>query len=211
MRPDLELVDTQRSLILDANDPVVVAAAKKSGVPDGVIDSAQRSPAWKFVREWKLALPLHVEHRTFPMLFYVPPLLPVMSVAEGDLMRSDVDSLFADIEKARAPIAYLGKLFAAGNDAKVRYALKKQLAVRMWRRHVTVGDITAESAEKALVEADCTSTEADAIYRLTALATFEDRFVIPPFQREMALELLEDPQDHRASAGFGFRSAPERA
>ena len=162
------------------------------------------------MREWKLALPLHVEHRTFPMLFYVPPLLPVMSMSDGDVVRSDVETLFADVEKARAPIAYLGKLFAAGNDAKVRYALKKQLAVRLWRRHVTVGDITAEAAQRALVEADCTSAEADAIFRLTALATFEDRFVIPPFQREMALEMLDDPHEHRATAGFGFRNAPER-
>ena len=210
LRPDAELVDAQRELILDSNDPAVIAAARRSGVPEGVIESAQNSPAWKFVREWKLALPLHVEHRTFPMLFYVPPLLPVMSMSDGDLVRSDVETLFADVEKARAPIAYLGKLFAAGNDAKVRYALKKQLAVRLWRRHVTVGDITAEAAQRALVEADCTSAEADAIFRLTALATFEDRFVIPPFQREMALEMLDDPHEHRATAGFGFRNAPER-
>ena len=110
-------------------------------------------------------LPLHVEYRTFPMLFYVPPLLPVMSVSDGDLVRSDVDELFADIEKARAPIEYLGQLFSAGNVGKVRYALRKQLAVRIWRRHVTVGDMTEEAAKQALSEADCTPEQADEIYR----------------------------------------------
>ncbi|MFN0007123.1 MAG: 4Fe-4S dicluster domain-containing protein, partial [Planctomycetota bacterium] len=211
LRPDDELVEAQRGLILDPHDPAVIAAAAESGVPEAVVESAQRSPAWKFVKEWKLALPLHVEHRTFPMLFYVPPLLPVMSSTDGDLVRSDVDQLFHDVEKARAPIAYLGRLFAAGNDGKVRYALKKQLAVRLWRRHVTVGDITAEAAQRALIEADCTPEQADAIFRLTALATVEDRFVIPPFQREMALDMLDGAHEHRSNAGFGFRAAPERA
>ena len=44
-----------------------------------MIESAQRSPVWKYVIQWKLALPLHAEYRTLPMLFYVPPLLPVMA------------------------------------------------------------------------------------------------------------------------------------
>ena len=87
----------------------------------------------------------------------------------------------------------------------------KRSSVRIWRRHATVGDISAEAAQRALQEADCTPEQADAIYRLTALSTFEERFVIPPFQREMALEMLEGPHEHRSSAGFGFRAAPERA
>jgi len=211
LRPDGELVDAQRETILDPNDPAVIAAAKRCGIPDGVIDSAQRSPVYRFAKEWKLGLPLHIEYRTFPMLFYVPPLLPVMSVSEGDLVRSDVDELFADIEKARAPIDYLGQLFAAGNVGKVRYALKKQLAVRIWRRHVTVGDLSEEAARTALSEADCTAEQADEIYKLTALATWDDRFVIPPFQREMAMEMITDPHEHRSSAGFGFRDAPTRS
>jgi nitrate reductase beta subunit len=211
LRPDHELVDAQRELILDPHDPAVVEAALRSGVPENVIDSARRSPVYRFAKEWKLGLPLHVEYRTFPMLFYVPPLLPVMSVSDGALVRSEVDALFADIEKARAPIEYMGMLFGAGNAGKVRYALRKQLAVRIWRRHVTVGDVNAEAAQKALLEADCSAEQADAIYRLSTLATWDDRFVIPPFQREMAMEMMVDPHEHRAGAGFGFREAPRRS
>ncbi|MDP6763627.1 MAG: nitrate reductase subunit beta [Planctomycetota bacterium] len=209
--PDDELVEAQRRTILDPNDPTVVEAATRCGIPEAVIDSARKSPAYRFAKEWKLGLPLHVEYRTFPMLFYVPPLLPVMSISEGDLVRSDVDELFAEIEKARAPIGYLGKLFAGGNEGKVRYALRKQLAVRVWRRHVTVGDVGLEAATQALIEADCSPEEADEIYKLTALSTWEDRFVIPPFQREMAMEMITDPHEHRSAAGFGFRDAPRRS
>ena len=83
--------------------------------------------------------------------------------------------------------------------------------MRIWRRHVTVGDISAQDAEAALAEADCTGEEADAIYRMSALATFEDRFVVPPFQREMAIEMTADPHEHRASMGFGSRVSPKRS
>ena len=36
------------------------------------------------------------------------------------------------------------------------------------------------------------------------------QFVIPPAQREMAIEALEDPLTWKQSAGFGFRAAPAR-
>ena len=80
---DAELVEAQRELILDPHDPEVVAAARANGIPDEVIDAAQRSPVYRFVKEWKLALPLHPEYRTLPMLFYVPPLLPAMAAGRG--------------------------------------------------------------------------------------------------------------------------------
>ncbi|MEK9146395.1 MAG: nitrate reductase subunit beta, partial [Elusimicrobiota bacterium] len=52
--------------------------------------------------------------------------------------------------------------------------------------------------------------EAEEIYKLTALCTFEDRFVIPPSHREMAIEMMEDPLERKQSTGFGFLSAPRR-
>ena len=208
---DEELVEAQRSMILDPFDPQVIEAARANGVPDSVIKSAQKSPVYRYVKEWKIALPLHVEYRTFPMLFYVPPLLPVMSSTNGDVVRNDLEELFGDIESSRAPMEYLGKMFTGGNHGKLRYALRKQLAVRIWRRHVTVGDIDEQKARAALAAADCSSEAADAIFKLSALSTFEDRFVVPPFQREMAIEMLEDPHDHRANAGFGARMAPKRS
>ena len=209
-KPDLELVDAQRELILDPHDPAVQAAARANGVPDAVIESAGNSPAWKFVKLWKLALPLHVEFRTFPMLFYVPPLMPVIANAENGAVRNETETMFADIEAARVPIRYMARLFAAGNEGKVRTSLRKQLAVRLWRRHVTVGDITLEAAHRALAEADSSPEEAEAIYHMTALASMDERVVVPPAQREMAIEALSDPLEFKQSMGFGFREAPRR-
>jgi nitrate reductase beta subunit len=133
-----------------------------------------------------------------------------MSKKENDAVSSVSRDLFHDIEQARAPMDYLGRIFGGGNTGKVTYALRKQMAVRTWRRAVTVGDVDREAAERMLREADCTPEEADAIYRLSALCTFEDRFVIPPMHREEAIEMMKDPQEHKQEAGFGFLSGPRR-
>jgi nitrate reductase beta subunit len=66
------IVSRQLSLILDPNDREVVAAARKNGIADDWIKSAQDSPVYKLVKRWKIALPLHPEFRTLPMLFYIP-------------------------------------------------------------------------------------------------------------------------------------------
>jgi nitrate reductase beta subunit len=208
--PSEQLVEAQRSLVLDPHDPAVIAAARRGGVHDSVIESAQQSPVYKFVKEWKIALPPHVEFRTMPMLFYVPPMSPVMSSREDGTIDHVSDDLFHDIDDARVPLKFLANLFGAGHEGHVRYALRKQKAVRWHRRAVTVGDVDRALADRMLREADCTPDEAEAIYRLTSLCTFEDRFVIPPAHREEALQMLEEPHEHRESAGFGFLSGPRR-
>jgi nitrate reductase beta subunit len=209
-RPNEELIDAHRSLILDPNDPEVIDAAILSGVHYDVIEAAQRSPVYQFVKVWKLALPPHIEFRTLPMLFYVPPMSPVMSARENGTVQHASEDLFHDIDQARVPMKFLANLFGAGHEGKVRYALAKQKAVRWYRRALTVGDVDMAVAERMLREADCSPEEAEAIYRLTSLCTFEDRFVIPPAHREEAMELMKDPQEHVQGAGFGFLSGPRR-
>ncbi len=208
--PNEELVEAHRSMILDPFDPVVIAAARRCGVHDSVIEAAQKSPVYQFVKIWKIALPPHIEFRTLPMLFYVPPMSPVMANRQNSTVSSVSDDLFHDIDQSRVPLRFLTNLFGAGNEGMVRYALRKQKAVRWYRRAVTVGDVSIDLAERMLREADSTVEEAEAIYRLTSLCTFEDRFVIPPMHREEALQMLQDPLEHKQQAGVGFVSEPAR-
>jgi nitrate reductase beta subunit len=208
--PADELVEGQRSLILDPFDPEVIAAARAGGMPESTLEAAQRSPVYQFVKVWKLALPPHAEFRTLPMLYYVPPMSPVLSTKVDGTIQHVSDDLFHDIEQTRVPIQFLANLLAAGNEAKVRYALRKMKATRWYRRAVTVGDVEMETAEKMLVEADCTAEEADAIYQLSAISRLEDRYVIPPAHREQAIEAIEDPQERKQVAGFGFLTGPKR-
>jgi nitrate reductase beta subunit len=208
--PDEELVEGHRSLILDPHDPEVIREARKNGIHDSVIESAQRSPVYQFVKVWKIALPPHIEYRTMPMLFYVPPMAPVMSNRTDSVVNGVSDDLFHDIEQSRVPMKFLANLFGAGHESKVRYALRKQKAVRWHRRALTVGDVEMAVAERMLREADSSPEEAEAIYRLTSLCTFEDRFVIPPMHREEAIQMMVDPLEHKQSVGFGFMAGPRR-
>ncbi|MCK5573401.1 MAG: nitrate reductase subunit beta, partial [Bacteroidetes bacterium] len=208
--PADRLVDAHRSLILNPNDPSVVEAARTGGIHDSVIEFAQNSPVYRFVKEWKLALAPHPEFRTMPMLFYVPPMSPVMASRGENSVSSVSEDFFHDIEQSRVPLQFLANLFGAGHQGKILYALKKQKAVRTYRRAKTVGDIAIDVAERILREADCTVEEAEAIYELTSLCTFEDRFAIPPMQREEAIEMIRDPGEHKTAVGFGFLETPKR-
>ncbi len=203
--PDEELIEGQRDAILNPHDPMVIAAAQRAGIQDDIIKSAQKSPVYKFVKEWKMALPPHIEYRTLPMLFYVPPMSPVISSMDNNVVNGVSENLFHDIEQSRIPLKFLGNLLGAGGTGKVEYALRKQKAVRWYRRALTVGDVSMEIVDKMLHEADCTREEAEEIYRLTSLCTVDDRFVIPPFHREEAIEALQDPLEQTAVDGGRLR------
>lgn len=209
--PDDKLVEAQRDLILDPSDPEVREAALRNGIDELTLEACERSPVYKYVKEWKLALPLHAEFRTLPMLFYVPPLLPVMAKTEDGVYDSSNEELFSPIEKARLPMEYLARLFSAGNVDPVRLALKKQYAIRLFKRMETVGDMDPVVVKQALAEVSCSEKEAEQIYRLTSLPTVEDRYVIPPMHREEAMQMLnDDVLADKGEAGFGFREAPAR-
>ena len=205
-----ELLKGYRQIWLDPFEPTVVAAALRSGIPSATIDAAQRSPVQRFVREWQLALPLHLEWRTLPTVFYVPPMSPLMSSAHRDGEAGD--GVFAALDRARVPVKYLAALFAAGEEAPVRYALRKQIAVRWHRRALSVGDVDAGRLAEVLHDADCTVQEAEEIYRLTSLATADERFVIPPAHREMATgQRGQDAQHRKETSGFGFIRGTQEA
>src|SRR5690606_31682927 len=136
-----EIVDRHMDIYLNPNDPAVIKAARENGIADSTIKAAQNSPVYKFVKEWKIALPLHPEFRTLPNLFYVPPLLPAMASVSADGTYDTVsEHLLAGVEKLRVPIRYLSSLFTAGYDDKVIDVFKKLHAVSVSRRDTTVKD-----------------------------------------------------------------------
>jgi nitrate reductase beta subunit len=221
-----ELIERQMNMLLDPFDPEVIEAAKQNGIADSTIRAAQQSPTYKFVKKWGMALPLHPEFRTLPMLFYVPPLLPVMaSLGErntaqrdklGDVAKqwddtwlydTSTEELWGSVEDARFPMQYMANLFSAGDTEAIKAPIKKLMAVRIYRRFKTVGDIPEDRALQTLDDAGLTPELADEIYYLTSLAKFDDRFVIPPAHREQAIEMMEDSNtgDVKGSTGFGFK------
>jgi nitrate reductase / nitrite oxidoreductase, beta subunit len=205
-----DLVKKQRDLIMNPFDPEIIAQAQKDGLHPSVIEAAQKSPVYKFVKEWELALPLHPEFRTLPMLFYVPPLLPVLGRLDNGTYDVKNDSFFSSLENARLPVKYLAKMFTAGNEELIKETYRKLISVRLHKRSEDVGDLDFDQVKEAIKEAGLTSEICEAIYRLTSLPTFEERFVIPPSHREYAISMLEDTQLHKGEVGIGFSHKPER-
>jgi len=227
---DSDIVQRQKDMILDPFDPDIIELAKKNGIADSTIEAAQNSPTYKFVKEWDMALPLHPEFGTLPMLFYVPPMLPVMaSVKTVDhteqakkfddkskfwddkwMYDTSTDDLFGKIEDARFPLEYMANLFTAGDTEKVKGVIEKLMSIRIYRRWKTVGDISEEKAMEALDRVGFTVDQVEESYYLTSLAKFNDRFVIPAAHREQAIEMLEFTGDAKGSMGFGTKRTPVR-
>ncbi|MGF1668658.1 MAG: nitrate reductase subunit beta [Acidimicrobiia bacterium] len=214
--PEAELLQAQLDAILDPSDPRVVTAAEAAGIDQGWIDAARRSPAWKFVKEWGLALPLHPEFRTVAMMFYIPPLSPVVSTMERNLTRLDLPAervdfeLFDQLDKARLPVEYLANLFSNGDVEVIKRVLRKMLAVRIYKRRQSVDGTIDESTLALLESAGTNPAEVEDIYRLTTIPTVEERFVLPPYHREMSIEELGDPLSHKGETGLGYMSPPRR-
>ncbi|WP_426120829.1 nitrate reductase subunit beta, partial [Kocuria sp. LHG3120] len=75
-----DLYEAQLDLMLDPHDPTVIAAARAEGIPEDWLDAARKSPVYTLAKELRVALPLHPEYRTMPMVWYVPPLSPVVDL-----------------------------------------------------------------------------------------------------------------------------------
>jgi nitrate reductase beta subunit len=191
----------------------VIEEAQGAGVEPSWIRAAQRSPVYKFVKEWGIALPLHPEYRTMAMMFYVPPLSPVVNeVGEDGLVSIDLPAerqdfeLLADLEKARLPVDYLANLFSAGDRRPVVRALRKLLAVRIYRRRLSVEGELDEATLALLRSAGTCPEEAEDIFRLTALPGLSERFVLPPYNRESTTGEL-DALTRKANTGRGYLQA----
>mgnify|MGYP000067778707 CR=1 FL=1 len=202
--PNRALVESQRTAFLDPNDPQVIAAARRNGISEAFLEAAQKSPAWQYIMEWKLALPLHIEYRTMPMLFYVPPLLPVVGKSENGTYGHEAKNFFTCLEKSRLPIKYLASLFSAGNEEVVEGVMKKLMAVRHWKRWQSVRDRDESEVRKILREGRTTPEEAEAICQMTALPTQFQRYVLPPLQREEAIHSTCSPEACKGCSGFSL-------
>lgn len=169
-------------VLLDPEDPEVQRKAIAAGIPDDWVEAAKRSPVYKIVKRWRVGFPLHPEFRTLPMVFYVPPLSPVLTTLERGY-GAKMEDLFPKVDEMRIPIKYLASMFTAGDEELIRQALKKLLAVRYYERSRHVANVDKAKVEAVLREAGLSEEDAEEMYRLFALARYEDRFVIPTAKR----------------------------
>jgi nitrate reductase beta subunit len=190
-----DLLPSQLSIFLDPSDVEVQERARADGIPENFLEAAQRSPVYALAVRHRVALPLHPEYRTLPMVWYVPPLSPVMSLVEGDGSEADPDDVFPLIDDLRIPISYLANLLSAGDEEPVRLALKRLAAMRYVMRERNLG---AEPDPARAQEVGLDLGELEALYRLLALAHYHERYVIPQGHAEVAGSAIA------AQGGGGF-------
>ena len=108
------------------------------------------------------------------------------------------------------PLRFMASLFSAGNQEVVAEVYRKLIGVRVYMRSKTVKDVSEAEGLEALTQGGITPEVAGAMYRLTALPTYDERFVIPPMAREQVIEQRTGTDVHKGAAGFGFRQSPAR-
>ncbi|MGH3636736.1 MAG: nitrate reductase subunit beta [Mycobacterium sp.] len=186
--PDVQdLYEAQLGVFLDPHDPTVQAEAARAGIPHDWMQAAQRSPVYELAVRHKVALPLHPEYRTLPMVWYIPPLSPVADVVNAQGYDANPDNVFATIDALRIPIDYLANLFTAGDSAVIRTVLRKLTTVRAIQR---AGQLGCDFDESLPATVGATADDLDDLYRLLAIAKYEDRYVIPPAHTEEAGRLM---------------------
>jgi len=121
------------------------------------------------------------------MVWYVPPLSPVADVtAAAGYDEANPDDIFAAIDTLRIPVEYLANLFTAGRVAPVREALRRLTMVRtVMRAHQLGQHPDVDPADVGLSDDD-----AEDLFRLLAIARYEDRYVVPPTHAEDAGRLM---------------------
>lgn len=195
-KDETKLYEKQLELFLDPNDPAIIAEARKQGISEEMLTFAQKSPIYKLAVEEKLALPLHPEYRTLPMVWYIPPLSPIMNVFEGKDSIEDPEAIFPGIDEMRIPVNYLANMLTAGDAEPVKGALYKLAMMRLYMR----GKNTNKPLNETLLERVGLDRErVEELYRLLAIAKYEDRFVLPKAHREI---FLDDPEDAHGSLGY---------
>ena len=202
-----DLLDAQRDMFCDPHDPDVAAAALAQGIAADWLDAARRSPVWALAMKHKVALPLHPEYRTLPMVWYVPPLSPVLDATAslgGDT--GDADDVFATVDQLRIPVEYLAELFTAGDSARVAGVLMKLAAVRSHMRGVTTGGkVDADLLERVGASAE----SLEELYRLLGIAKMADRFVVPPAHEEDAAGLTSWASTWAGATGCSLDGGPD--
>ena len=123
-----------------------------------------------------MALPIHPEYRTLPMVWYIPPLSPLVDeVAAAGLDGEDHRVLLTAVSDMRIPLEYLAGLFTAGDTDVVERVLRRLAAMRSHMREVRLGRVPDASIAGAV---GMDGEQRERMYRLLTIAKYDDRYGI---------------------------------
>jgi nitrate reductase beta subunit len=124
-----------------------------------------------------------------------------MSLVEGEGSQADPDDVFPAIDELRIPVQYLANILTAGDEDVVRDVLKRLAAMRAHMRADLVG---GEPDPRIAESVGMSAQEIEDMYRLCAIAKYDDRYVIPLAHREIADNL----EARQGGCGLDFAGGP---
>lgn len=198
-KDEKDLYEAQLDILLDPNDPQIQAQAIHDGIPEDWLEAAKKSPVYRLAKQYKVALPLHPEYRTMPMVWYIPPLSPVVDALKNTGNDAEnKQNLFAAIDTLRIPVQYLANLLSAGDTNVIDGVLKRLAAMRSYMRDFNLGKDFNEDIPASV---GMTSEDMYEMYKLLAIAKYQDRYVIPEAHQETA-DKLEEAMSSGCSVDF---------
>ena len=132
------------------------------------------------------------------MIWYVPPLSPVQSQIDQKNLPTESDGVIPKAEAMRMPVQYLANLLTAGKEQPIVDALNRMIAMRSYQRSLHV---EGKPDTRALDAIGMTEQQAMDMYKLLAIANYEDRFVIPTAHEEIR---IGDYYGFQGQNGFTF-------
>jgi nitrate reductase beta subunit len=150
---------------------------------------------------YRVALPLHPEFRTLPMVWYVPPLSPIVNTLETDGYEADPDHIFPAIDSMRIPVDYLANLLSAGDSEVIRGVLRRLAAMRGYMRK---REVLGEQDDAMAQAAGMSVAEIEDMYRLLAIGKYDERYVIPKAHAELGQRLMQQ----QGTCGLDFEGGP---
>ena len=101
-------------------------------------------------------------------------------------------------EALRMPVQYLANMFTAGDEAPILLSINRMIAMRSYQRTVHVEN----KPNLAILEkVGLTVEQVEDMYRYMAIGNYEDRFVIPTSNEELA---QDDFHAFQGANGFSF-------
>lgn len=199
-----DLYEAQLGILCDPEDPAVREQARRDGISDEWLDFARRSPVYALANRFRVALPLHPEYRTLPMVWYVPPLSPVTGYAASRAdANADPDDVFGAIDELRIPIEYMASMFTAGDPAPVRESLRRLAGMREAMRAATLSG-SSRPDPAASERVGMSENDLEDMYRLLAIGDYDERYVLPKGHAEIGTTPLGD----QGTCGLDFAGGP---
>ena len=182
-----DLYEAQLAVFLDPDDPQVQAAAAEQGIPEDWMEAARRSPVYQLAVRHQVALPLHPEYRTMPMVWYIPPLSPVSDIVHAEATTMQNPITCSRDRRAAHPGRVPGQPVHR-RQGRARAAGATQAGGGP--RHPTRRTARSGPQREADRNGERQPGRSGRLYRLLAIAKYDDRYVIPKAHAEDAGALM---------------------